>query len=190
MGRVVQVALLALVGCGGDDPGARVLSESEAVELFKAMGPLVRLGERIYRTEHNGEFVACADGGDMRTVTDYGHAWEGDTLVAYFRVIAAPRGCVLGGLVVDGSPSVAYAQVGRGFSPLISSGTAMGEVGWSLSEPDGTAHDGTCSIEMNLDAVLHLDSSESTGTFMGKLCDHHVELDVREYGNIWMLPNS
>lgn len=45
MRRVVQVALLALVGCGGDDPGARVLSESEALALFSGICPRICLWE-------------------------------------------------------------------------------------------------------------------------------------------------
>lgn len=45
MRRVVRVALLALVGCGGDDPGARVLSESEALALFSGICPRICLWE-------------------------------------------------------------------------------------------------------------------------------------------------
>lgn len=185
MRRAMQLALLALAACGGDDP--RVLSESEALALFRAMGPVVLDGERASHPADSIQVMVCPDGGNIESVVRNETSWEGETLVVSTSMIAAPRGCVLEGLVVEGNPSVVYAQTFKYSSPWFVYGTAMGEVKWSLHEPDGTVHDGTCSIEMTIDALVAWDYRESTGTFLGKLCGHHFELDVKEYENIWMI---
>ncbi|MDE2761762.1 MAG: hypothetical protein OXQ94_12790 [Gemmatimonadota bacterium] len=184
MRRAMQLALLALVACGEDDPVARMLSESEALALFTAMGPVVLDGERTTHPWDSIQVMVCPDGGNIEVVVRNEISWEGDTLVVSSIMIAAPRGCVME-MVVDGNPSVVYAQTTRGVSPWVVYGTAMGEVKWSLREADGTVHDGTCSIEMTIDGALESTDSEMTGTFMGKLCDHQIELDVKEYSNIW-----
>ena len=186
MRRAVRIALLALVACG-DDPGVRVLSENEALRLFKAMSPVVRGDGEIISRHADSILVGCPDGGEIKLVFGSEITVDGDSIVVYISSVGAPRRCVLDELVVEGSPSVAYWQRHRlRGSSFHNYGTALGEVKWSLREPDGTAHDGSCSIEMTVDVVSQ-GEGETTGTFVGRLCDHQVELDVREHASIWML---